>query len=99
MGTARSMGSKGRRWTPPREPERHSTHALAAGATEHPADRTSKMSLTPASLTPIPGPVSERRPWVTVVETPVYLARAEKILDEGQRQSVVDLLTINPEIG
>jgi len=34
-----------------------------------------------------------------VVETPVYLARAEKILDEVQRQAVVDLLTVNPEIG
>jgi hypothetical protein len=57
------------------------------------------MSLTSASLTPISGSVSERRPWVTVVETPVYLARAEKILDEGQRQSVVDLLTVNPDLG
>ena len=40
------------------------------------------MSLTPTSLTPMLGPVSERRPWVAVVETPAYLARAEKILDE-----------------
>jgi hypothetical protein len=47
----------------------------------------------------IPGCVSERRPWVTVVETPAYLARAERILDEVQRQAVVDLLTANPEIG
>jgi hypothetical protein len=52
-----------------------------------------------ASVTPIPPHVSERRPWVTVVETPVYLARAERILDEVQRQAVVDLLTVNPEIG
>ena len=34
-----------------------------------------------------------------MVETPVYLARADKILDEAQHQAVVDLLTINPEIG
>ena len=43
--------------------------------------------------------MSERRPWVTVVETPAYLARAERILDETQRQAVVDLLTSNPEVG
>jgi hypothetical protein len=43
--------------------------------------------------------VSQRRPWVTVVETSVYLARAEKILDEAQRQAVVDMLTVNPEVG
>jgi hypothetical protein len=36
---------------------------------------------------------------MTVVETPVYLARAERIMGEADRALVVDLVAIAPEAG
>jgi hypothetical protein len=38
-------------------------------------------------------------PPVTVVETPAYLSRAERLMDEAQRALVVDLVAAAPEAG
>ena len=34
-----------------------------------------------------------------VAETPIYLARAEKLMSEAERISVIDLLAASPEVG
>ena len=34
-----------------------------------------------------------------MAETPIYLARAEKLMSEAERISVIDLLAASPEVG
>jgi hypothetical protein len=35
----------------------------------------------------------------TVVETPIYLSRAEELMSEKEREAIVELLAASPEIG
>lgn len=39
------------------------------------------------------------KPLHAVAETPLYLSRAEKLMSEGERIAVVDLLAASPEVG
>jgi hypothetical protein len=39
------------------------------------------------------------RPWVSVIETRAYLARAEKILSEEERANLVEMVARAPECG
>ena len=38
-------------------------------------------------------------PLHSVAETPIYLARAEKLMSEAERNAVIDLLAASPDVG
>jgi len=43
--------------------------------------------------------VGGNAPWLTVVELPAYVARAEKLLTVEERTSVIDMLAKDPTCG